>query len=157
MIIGIVAVDRSLAIGKGGQLPWHYSADMKFFKATTIGNAVVMGRRTWLTLKGPLKDRQNIVLSRSGDVSNHDSVMVMKDVEAVLEFARTIDQHLFVMGGAHVYESFLPYIERWVVTEVPLNVEGADTFMPANFLDGFEMYEMRQLDEGLRVKFYERV
>ena len=157
MIIGIVAVDRNLAIGKGGQLPWHYSADMKFFKATTIGNAVVMGRRTWLTLKGPLKDRQNIVLSRSGDVSNYDSVMVMKDVEAVLEFARTIDQHLFVMGGAHVYESFLPYIERWVVTEVPLNVEGADTFMPANFLDGFEMYEMRQLDEGLRVKFYERV
>ena len=157
MIIGIVAVDRNLAIGKGGQLPWHYSADMKFFKATTIGNAVVMGRRTWLTLKGPLKDRQNIVLSRSGDVSNYDSVMVMKDVEAVLEFARTIDQHLFVMGGAHVYESFLPYIERWVVTEVPLNVEGADTFMPANFLDGFELYEMRQLDEGLRVKFYERV
>jgi dihydrofolate reductase len=157
MIIGIVAVDRNLAIGKGGQLPWHYSADMKFFKATTIGNAVVMGRRTWLTLKGPLKDRQNIVLSRSGDVSNYDSVMVMKDVEAVLEFARTIDQHLFVMGGAHVYESFLPYVERWVVTEVPLNVEGADTFMPANFLDGFEMYEMRQLDEGLRVKFYERV
>jgi dihydrofolate reductase len=157
MIIGIVAVDRNLAIGKGGQLPWHYSADMKFFKATTIGNAVVMGRRTWLTLKGPLKDRQNIVLSRSGDVSNYDSVMVMKDVEAVLEFARTIDQHLFVMGGAHVYESFLPFIERWVVTEVPLNVEGADTFMPANFLDGFEMYEMRQLDEGLRVKFYERV
>jgi len=157
MIIGIVAVDRNLAIGKGGQLPWHYSADMKFFKATTIGNAVVMGRRTWLTLKGPLKDRQNIVLSRSGDVSNYDSVMVMKDVEAVLEFARTIDQHLFVMGGAHVYESFLPYIERWVVTEVPLNVEGADTFMPANFLDGFEMYEMRQLDGDLRVKFYERV
>jgi len=157
MIIGIVAVDRNLAIGKGGQLPWHYSADMKFFKATTIGNAVVMGRRTWLTLKGPLKDRQNIVLSRSGDVSNYDSVMVMKDVEAVLEFARTIDQHLFVMGGAHVYESFLPYVERWVVTEVPLNVEGADTFMPANFLDGFELYEMRQLDEGLRVKFYERV
>jgi dihydrofolate reductase len=157
MIIGIVAVDRNLAIGKGGQLPWHYSADMKFFKATTIGNAVVMGRRTWLTLKGPLKDRQNIVLTRSGDISNHHSVMVMKDVDAVLEFAKTIDQHLFVMGGAHVYESFLPYIERWVVTEVPLTVEAADTFMPPNFLDGFEMYEMRQLDEGLRVKFYERV
>ena len=60
MIIGIVAVDRNLAIGKGGRLPWHYSADMKFFKETTIGNAVVMGRHTWLTLKGPLPDRQNI-------------------------------------------------------------------------------------------------
>jgi dihydrofolate reductase len=156
MIIGIVAIDRNLAIGKNGQLPWHYSADMKFFKATTIGNAVVMGRHTWLTLKGPLKDRQNIVLSRGENIQPNDSVVVMKDVEAVLDFAQTIDTHLFVIGGAKVYESFLPYIERWVVTEVPLTVEGADTFMPPDFLAGFDMYEMRQLDEGLRVKFYER-
>lgn len=155
-IIGIVAVDRNLAIGKGGKLPWHYSADMKFFKATTIGNAVVMGRRTWLTLKGPLKDRQNIVLSRGDEVQSKDSVIVMKDADDVLEFASRFDGHLFVIGGASVYELFLPQIQRWIVTEVPLSVEGADTFMPANFLDGFEMYEMRQLDEGLRVKFYER-
>ena len=155
-IIGIVAVDRNLAIGKGGKLPWHYSADMKFFKETTVGNTVVMGRRTWLTLKGPLKDRQNIVLSRGGDSQSSDSVIVMRDVDAVLGFARQQEGHLFVIGGAKVYEAFLPHIKRWIVTEVPLSVEGADTFMPAGFLDGFEMYELRQLDEGLRVKFYER-
>ena len=155
MIIGIVAVDRNLAIGKGGKLPWHYSADMKFFKETTIGNAVVMGRRTWLTLKGPLPDRQNIVLSRDQNLAS-DSVIVMSDVESVLDFGRKQDGHLFVIGGAKVYESFLPHIQRWIVTEVPLAIEGADTFMPANFLDGFELYELRQLDEGLRVKFYER-
>ena len=51
MIIGIVAVDRNGAIGKGGKLPWHYSADMKFFKETTTGNACVMGYNTWLTLE----------------------------------------------------------------------------------------------------------
>src|SRR5262252_7598733 len=56
-IIGIVAVDRNFAIGKGGSLPWHYSADLKFFKQTTLGNAVVMGRRTWQSLKKPLPDR----------------------------------------------------------------------------------------------------
>jgi dihydrofolate reductase len=156
MIIGIVAVDQDLAIGKGGRLPWHYSADMKFFKQTTIGNAVVMGRRTWLTLKGPLKDRQNIVLSRDQNLPSDDSVMVVADVDSVLDVARTQDTNLFVIGGAQVYESFLPHIERWIVTEVPLVVEGADTFMRPNFLDGFEMYELRQLDEGLRVKFYER-
>ena len=155
-IIGIVAVDRNLAIGKGGKLPWHYSADMKFFKETTIGNTVVMGRRTWLTLKGPLPDRQNIVLSRDQNLAASDSVIVMSDVESVLDFARKQDGHLFVIGGAKVYESFLPHIQRWIVTEVPLAVEAADTFMPANFLDGFELYELRQLDEGLRVKFYER-
>ena len=155
MVIGIVAVDRNLAIGKGGKLPWHYSADMKFFKETTIGNAVVMGRRTWLTLKGPLPDRQNIVLSRDQNLAN-ESLIAMSNVESVLDFARQQEGHLFVIGGAKVYESFLPHIQRWIVTEVPLAVEGADTFMPSNFLDGFELYELRQLDQGLRVKFYER-
>src|SRR6266478_4733396 len=155
-VIGIVAVDQNLAIGKDGRLPWHYSADMKFFKQTTMGNAVVMGRRTWLTLKGPLKDRRNIVLSREQNLPSPDSLIVLRDVDSVIELVSGEDQHLFVIGGAQVYESFLPRIERWIVTEVPLAVEGADTFMPADFLDGFEMYEVRQLDEGLRVKFYER-
>src|SRR2546425_5883231 len=155
-IIGIVAVDRNLAIGKNGKLPWHYSADMKFFKETTIGNAVVMGRRTWLTLKGPLPDRQNIVLSRDQSLAASETLIVLSDVESVLDFARQQEGHLFVIGGAKVYESFLPHIQRWIVTEVPLTVEGADTFMPENFLDGFELYEILQLDEALRVKFYER-
>ena len=155
-IIGIVAVDRKLAIGKDGKLPWHYPADMKFFKETTIGNAVVMGRRTWLTLKKPLPDRQNIILSRDQNLPVNESVMVMNDVDSVLDFAARQQRHLFVMGGAKVYESFLLHIQRWIVTEVPLSVEGADTFMPGNFLDGFQLYEIRQLDEGLRAKFYER-
>ena len=154
-IIGIVAIDRNLAIGKGGKLPWHYSADMKFFKETTIGNAVVMGRRTWETLKGPLKDRQNIVLTRR-DIEKADGITVVHDVQNLLNFANETDKHLFVIGGAKVYEAFIPHVDRWLVTEIPLTVEGADTFMPANFLDGFELYEVRQLDEELRVKFYER-
>ena len=54
MIIGIAAVDRKGAIGKGGKLPWHYSADMKFFRETTTGHAVVMGRKTWVTIGKPL-------------------------------------------------------------------------------------------------------
>src|SRR5258706_9773892 len=155
-IIGIVAVDQNLAIGKDGRLPWHYSADMKFFKQTTMGNAVVMGRRTRLTLKGPLKDRQNIVLSHDPNVQTNDGVVVKRDVEAVLDLMQNVDSDLYVIGGAQVYESFRPHLDRWIVTEIPLTVEGADTFMPANFLDGFEMFELRQLDEGLRVKFYER-
>src|SRR6266850_6117358 len=99
-IVGIVAVDQNFAIGKGGRLPWHYSADLKFFKETTIGNAVVMGRHTWLTLKGPLKDRQNIVLTASFD--SQDSLTVMRDVESVLSDAAKQDGHLFVIGGAQV-------------------------------------------------------
>ena len=154
-IIGIVAVDRNFAIGKGGTLPWHYSADMKFFKQTTIGNAVVMGSRTWQTLKRPLPDRMNIVLTTKQSI-RIDSVVTLPDVESVLTLAKTLTHDLLVIGGAQVYEAFLPHIDRWIVTEVPLSVEGADTFMPSNFLAGFELYEVRQLDEELRVKFYER-
>src|SRR5205814_10289806 len=96
-IIGIVAVDRNLAIGKGGRLPWHYSADLKFFKETTIGNAVVMGRRTWLALKGPLKDRQNIVLTRDRSFDSQGSVIAMQDVESVLWDAGKQDVHLIAI------------------------------------------------------------
>ena len=156
-IIGIVAVDRNGAIGKGGRLPWHYSADMKFFKEITMGNSVVMGRHTWLTLKGPLKNRLNIVLSREKNIQPQDSLIVLSDIESVLEFSGNHEGHLFVIGGAQVYESFLPYIERWFVTEVPLTVSDADTFIPANYLEGFELYEVRQLEDDLQVKFYERV
>src|ERR687889_675557 len=62
-IIGIVAVDRAGAIGKGGTLPWHYSADLKFFKEQTTGNACVMGYKTWASLKKPLPNRLNIPLT----------------------------------------------------------------------------------------------
>ena len=154
-IIGIVAVDLNLAIGKGGTLAWHYPADMKFFKQTTIGNAVVMGSRTWQTLKRPLPDRMNIVLTSKQNTAT-DSIVTLPDVGSVLTLAKTLARDLFVIGGAQIYQAFLPHIDRWVVTEVPLSVAGADTFMPSNFLEGFELYEVRQLDEELRVKFYER-
>ena len=156
-IIGIVAVDRNDAIGKGGRLPWHYSADMKFFKETTSGHACVMGHRTWLTLKKPLPNRLNIVLSKQSDVPSQENVIVRRDLESVLSIELNPAQHLFVIGGATIYRAFLPYIERWIVTEVPLTVEDADTFMPSNYLEGFAVYEVRQLDDDLRVKFYEKV
>jgi dihydrofolate reductase len=156
MIIGIVAVDRNGAIGKGGKLPWHYSADMKFFKETTTGNACVMGYNTWLTLKKPLPNRLNIVLSRKADIEQQDSVVVCRDVESVLSIAKDLKGDLFVIGGEQIYRSFLPYIERWLVTEVPLIVESADTFVPENYLEGFERKEVNQLGEGLRVSVYVR-
>jgi dihydrofolate reductase len=156
MIIGIVAVDSNGAIGKGGKLPWHYSADMKFFKQTTTGNACVMGYKTWLTLKKPLPNRLNIVLSRQAEIAPQDSLVVMRDVDSVLAMAKVLKTDLFVIGGASVYESFLPYVEKWIVTEVPLTVAGADAFVPKNYLDGFISSDSQQLDQGLTVTSYVR-
>ena len=156
MIIGIVAVDRNGAIGKGGKLPWHYSADMKFFKATTTGNACVMGYKTWLTLKKPLPNRLNIVLSRGSNIEPQDSVIVLRDIDSLLSAAKDLPSGLFVIGGAQVYRSLLPSIEKWIVTEVPLTIAGADAFVPEDYLEGFQLTESKNLEDDLKVWFYER-
>ena len=156
MIIGIVAVDRNGAIGKGGRLPWHYSADMKFFRETTTGNACVMGHKTWLTIGRPLKQRLNIVLSRQSEIEPQDGLVVLRDSESVLSLSKYLAGDLFVIGGARIYTTFLPFIEKWIVTQVPLAVEGADAFMPMGYLEGFESVGAREIDDGLTVNFYER-
>ena len=156
MIIGIAAVDRKNAIGKGGKLPWHYPADMKFFRETTTGHAVVMGRKTWLTIGKPLKNRLNIVLSRDTDIEPQESLVVFSDIESVLSFNKSLSTDLFVIGGAQIYEAFREHIEKWIITEVPLTVQGADAFMPKGYLDGFEVLDSKSLEEGLVVKFYQK-
>jgi dihydrofolate reductase len=156
MIIGIAAVDRKGAIGKGGKLPWHYSADMKFFRETTTGHAVVMGRKTWLTIGKPLKNRLNIVLSRDTNIDPQESLIVLSDIDSVLSFNNSLTTDLFVIGGAQIYEAFLPHIEKWIITEVPVTVQGADAFMPVGYLEGFELTESKSLDDNLVVKFYNR-
>ncbi|HKG79737.1 MAG TPA: dihydrofolate reductase [Pyrinomonadaceae bacterium] len=155
MIIGIAAVDRKNAIGKGGKLPWHYSADMKFFRETTTGHAVVMGRKTWLTIGKPLKDRLNIVLSRDSNIEPQDSLLVLTDVDSVISFNHSLTTDLFVIGGAQVYQAFLPHIEKWIITEVPLTVSAADTFMPEGYLEGFKEVDSKSLGDDLIVRFYE--
>jgi dihydrofolate reductase len=156
MIIGIAAVAQNGAIGKGGKLPWHYSADMKFFKETTMGHAVVMGRKTWLTLKKPLKGRLNIVLSRDGSLEPQESLVVLSDIDSVLSLNNSLSTDMFVIGGAQIYREFLPHIEQWIITEVPLTIERADAFMPEDYLKGFKRARSQKLDEELVVKFYER-
>lgn len=155
-IIGIVAVDRQRAIGKGGTLPWHYSADLKFFKSQTVGNACVMGYRTWESLKRPLPGRLNIILSRSENVEPQAGVILLRDRHTILSLAPYLNRDLFIIGGAKVFSAFSQDINRWIVTEVPLTVDGADTFMPENFLEGFKPYDSLRLEEDLRVTFYQR-
>ena len=154
-IIGIVATDRNGAIGKMGRLPWHYKADLGFFKEQTTGHACVMGRRTWASLyKQPLPNRLNIVLSRHLMLEGQESVIVLRDALPVLSLAPYLACDLFIIGGASVFRAFLPHIDRWVVTEVPLTAEDADTFMPAGYLDGFMLTGSRELADELVVKFY---
>ena len=156
-VIGIVAVDQNGAIGKGGSVPWHYSADLKFFKKQTTGNACVMGHRTWLSLGKPLPNRLNIVMSRGSEIEEQESVILLRDKASVLSLKPYLSCDLFIIGGRQVYQTFLSEIDRWIVTEIPLAVSDADTFMPEDYLQGFKSYDSRELEENLKVTFYERV
>ena len=155
-IIGIVAVDRNGAIGRGGTIPWHYSADLKFFKRQTTGNVCVMGRRTWLSLKRPLPGRLNVVMTTRAELEPLASVVVLRDKLSVLSLKPYLACDLYIIGVEQVYRTFLEEIDRWVVTEIPLAVEDADTFMPENFLEGFKPHDSLELEENLKVTFYER-
>jgi len=155
-IIGIVAVDQNGAIGRGGSVPWHYSGDLKFFKRQTTGNACVMGRRTWLSLNKPLPNRLNIVLSKESEIDVQDSVLVLRDKPSVLSLKPYLRCDLFIIGGRQVYETFDNEIDRWIVTEIPLAVSDADTFMPPDYLNGFKPYDSLELEDKLKVTFYEK-
>ena len=155
-LIGIVAIAENFAIGKGGKLPWHYPADLKFFKETTTGNAVVMGMNTWRSIGRPLPNRLNIVLSRSADIEPQPGVILLRSKEEVLSLAGYLRCDVYIIGGAKTYENFAGAIDKWIVTEIPETVEDADVFMPRDFLEGLDESEHSELGEGLTVRTLRR-
>ena len=157
MIVGIVAIAKNFAIGKDGKLPWHYSADLKFFKETTLESAVVMGFNTWQSIGKPLPKRLNIVLSRSANIENQREVLLLRSKEETLALSKYLNGDLFIIGGAKTYAEFSDAIEKWIVTEVPLTVENADVFMPEDFLKDFELKATKELEADLNVKIYEKM
>ncbi len=157
MIIGIVAIAKNYAIGKDGKLPWHYSADLKFFKKTTLNSAIVMGFNTWASIGKPLPKRLSIVLSRNREIENQPRVILMRDKKEVIALSKYLNGDIFIIGGAETYKTFAEVIDKWIVTEIPEAVEDADAFMPKEFLDEFELIDTENLDDNLKVKFYEKL
>jgi dihydrofolate reductase len=154
MLIGIVAISKNFAIGRGGALPWHYSADLKFFREMTTGHAIVMGYNTWRSIGRALPNRRNIVLSRKHGLDAGSGAELCRDRNEIVELARRSD--VFVIGGAALYREFSPEIERWIVTEIPIDVDDADTFLPVGTLDDFCLLESRGIGDGLIAKTYQR-
>jgi dihydrofolate reductase len=133
----IAAVAENGVIGVDGEMPWHYPADLRHFKQTTTGHPVIMGRRTYESIVarigGPLPGRTNIVLSRR-EREYDDAVHVVDSVSEALSAAREVvsvdDGVVYVIGGASVYDQFLPVADRLVITEIPTEPDG-DTVFPA--------------------------
>jgi dihydrofolate reductase len=121
----VVARAQNGVIGRGGTMPWHISADLKRFKALTLGSAMIMGRRTFESLPRVLPGRRHIVLTRDSGWSA-EGAEVARDVEDSLRLAG--DGPISVIGGADIFRLFLPLAQRIELTEVLADVDG-DTFL----------------------------
>lgn len=130
MITAIAAVSENWGIGYKSDLLFHIPEDMKFFRTVTTGHTVVMGRKTLLSFPDgkPLKNRNNVVLSRRTDFKP-DGAEVFKSVEEVLKYIESTNSKVFIIGGGEVYREFLPYCQRALITKVNA-APPADTFFP---------------------------
>lgn len=127
----IVAVDRNWAIGRENGLLVSIPADMKFFRETTMGKVVVMGRKTLQSFPGgqPLKKRTNIVLTRDKNYKVKDAVVVHTVEELIKELEAYEEEDIYVIGGESVYRQLLPYCKTAYVTKIDHSYE-ADTYFP---------------------------
>ena len=137
----IVAVDEQNGIGKNNELLANIPEDMKHFREVTKDSIVIMGRKTFESLKvKPLPNRVNIVISRS---FAHEGVLVCDSIESAIKKAKEIslaeDKNIFIIGGASVYEATLPLVDRLYITRI-FNKFDADAFFP-NFEDSFKHIE----------------
>ncbi len=124
----VAALDRNRAIGRAGEMPWHLSADLKRFKALTLGKPVLMGRKTALAIGRALPGRTNFVVAR-GTAAPFEGQIVVRSLDEAVE--RADGAELMVIGGGEIYALALPQAAHLRLTEVDTAVSDADTFFPA--------------------------
>lgn len=150
----IAAVGKNLELGKNNDLIWHFKEDMKFFKETTMGHPVIMGRKTFESLPKALPGRKNIVISNNPEYKA-DGAEVVTSVEEAIKLAEAENSDAFVIGGGRIYTEFLPYADNLYLTEINAECPDADTYFPdfnksdyikeiVNFydVDGTEFYHV---------------
>ena len=152
----IACVGKNLELGKNNDLIWHLPNDLKFFKKTTMGKTVIMGRRTFESLPGILPNRRNIVLMLPTE-EMIEGVDIYYDIPSVLKDLG--DEEVFIIGGASIYKQFLPYARRLYLTEVEESCADASVYFPSFDKD---LYNKTILgngsDNGINYEFtlYER-
>ena len=124
----IVAISNNNCIGKANELLWKIPADMRHFKETTTGHAIIMGKKTYLSIGRALPNRRNIVITRD-PLFSAEGVEVFHSIEDVVSLFKNTPEEAFVIGGGEIYAQFLPHVQKLYVTHVDGNFPG-DTFFP---------------------------
>lgn len=141
----IAAVTDNLALGRNGDMLFHISADLKRFKALTIGKPVIMGRKTFESLPGgALSGRRNIVITRNTQYKA-EGVETYASLEQALEACRDCTEAM-VIGGGQIYRQALPLASRLILTQIHTTVEDADTFFPAWTYDDWKVAPVNDTD-----------
>lgn len=122
----IAAMGKNREIGLEGRMPWHLPAELQHFKRTTMGKAILMGRKTWQAIGRPLPGRQNIVISRNPDF-RAEGADVSTSLSAALELSQ--NEEIMIIGGGQLYELALPLAQRMVLTMIDIEPQ-ADTWFP---------------------------
>ena len=129
-VSAIVATDKNGVIGKGGDIPWHLSADLKYFKRRTLNHHILMGRKSFESIGRPLPKRTNIIITRN-PFYLASNCMVVPSLEAGLRLAEENgEEEAFVIGGGEIYKLAMPLLDRLYLTAVETEVEGGDTYFP---------------------------
>jgi dihydrofolate reductase len=123
----VAALDRNFAIGRDGAMPWHLPDDLKRFKQLTLGKAVLMGRKTALSIGRALPGRDNLVMSRSG-VAPYPGQIAVDSIDAAVD--RAAGKALMVIGGGEIYALAMPHAERMYLTWIDTEAASADTHFP---------------------------
>ena len=130
MISLLVAAANNNAIGKNNDLLWHLPKDMKFFKNTTWGMVIIMGRKTYESVDKPLPGRTNIVITRQKDWKR-EGVWVAENLADAIEQAKTTNcKEIFIIGGGEIYKESMPLADKIYMTRVDASFEEADTYFP---------------------------
>lgn len=129
MISMIAAVGKNFELGKGNDIIWHLPSDMKFFRGTTSGHTIIMGRKTFDSLGGVLPKRHHVVLTSNTEWS-HEGVEVMHSVDDVLAKYGQTDEECFIIGGGEIYKLFLPYAQKMYLTYVEDTCSDAEVYFP---------------------------
>ncbi|MDD9890749.1 MAG: dihydrofolate reductase [Gammaproteobacteria bacterium] len=144
----ICAMAENRTIGRNNSLPWHLSEDLKYFKRTTMGNCIIMGRKTWESIGRALPGRTNIVIS-SNPGFKAEGARVVGSLDEATNLAKSISiidgsEEAFIIGGAGLYKEALPHAQRFHLTRVHAEVDG-DTFLAE--------FDEDEWDEVLREDF----
>lgn len=150
-LIAIVAHDPNRLIGADNALPWHLPGDLAFFKKTTTGHAIVMGRKTYESIGRPLPKRQNIVLTRDSEWTAA-GVTPITDPAALSNLPLTSEGPIYIIGGSQIYAAFLPLLDELIVTHVKKAYPG-DTYFP-EYAHLFEASEILVEAEDYEVRRY---